>query len=69
MRFWSTDVAADVRELDGRGVEFDTVEFGELKMVDHVLTSPRHREVGAVQGHLDGQHPGAVPTGMSPGGP
>ena len=40
VRFWSTDIAADVRELDGRGVEFDTVEFGDLKMVDHVLTSP-----------------------------
>jgi catechol 2,3-dioxygenase-like lactoylglutathione lyase family enzyme len=40
VRFWSTDIAADVRELDGRGVEFDRVEFGDLKMVDHVLTSP-----------------------------
>ena len=40
VRFWSADVAADVRELAGRGVEFDTVEFGDLKMVDHVLTSP-----------------------------
>ncbi|HEY5169599.1 MAG TPA: VOC family protein [Thermoleophilia bacterium] len=40
VRFWSRDIAADVRELDGRGVEFDTVEFGDLKMADHVLTSP-----------------------------
>jgi catechol 2,3-dioxygenase-like lactoylglutathione lyase family enzyme len=40
VRFWSRDIAADIRELDGRGVEFDTVEFGDLKMVDHVLTSP-----------------------------
>jgi len=40
VRFWSADVAADVRELAGRGIEFDTVEFGDLKMVDHVLTSP-----------------------------
>jgi catechol 2,3-dioxygenase-like lactoylglutathione lyase family enzyme len=40
VRFWSTDVAADVRELLGRGVEFDQVEFGEFKMVDHVLTTP-----------------------------
>ena len=40
VRFWSTDVAADVRELVARGVEFDLVEFGDLKMVDHVLTSP-----------------------------
>jgi catechol 2,3-dioxygenase-like lactoylglutathione lyase family enzyme len=40
VRFWSTDVAADVRELVRRGVEFDTVEFGNFKMVDHVLTTP-----------------------------
>jgi catechol 2,3-dioxygenase-like lactoylglutathione lyase family enzyme len=40
VRFWSTDIAADVREQAGRGVEFDLVEFGDLKMVDHVLTSP-----------------------------
>jgi catechol 2,3-dioxygenase-like lactoylglutathione lyase family enzyme len=40
VRFWSSDIAADVRDLAARGVEFDLVEFGELKMVDHVLTSP-----------------------------
>ncbi len=40
VRFWSTDIAADVAELAGRGVEFDLVEFGDLKMTDHVLTSP-----------------------------
>jgi predicted enzyme related to lactoylglutathione lyase len=40
VRFWSTDITADVRELADRGVAFDTVEFGDLKMVDHVLTSP-----------------------------
>jgi predicted enzyme related to lactoylglutathione lyase len=40
VRFWSTDIAANVQELVDRGVEFDLVEFGELKMVDHVLTSP-----------------------------
>jgi catechol 2,3-dioxygenase-like lactoylglutathione lyase family enzyme len=40
VRFWSTDIAADVRDLVARGIEFDLVEFGELKMVDHVLTSP-----------------------------
>lgn len=40
VRFWSTDIAADVQELVARGVEFDHVEFGDLKMVDHVLTSP-----------------------------
>jgi catechol 2,3-dioxygenase-like lactoylglutathione lyase family enzyme len=40
VRFWSADIAADVKELAARGVEFDLVEFGDLKMVDHVLTSP-----------------------------
>ena len=40
VRFWCTDVAADVRELVGRGVGFELVEFGDFKMVDHVLTTP-----------------------------
>ena len=40
VRFWCTAVATDVRELVGRGVQFDQVEFGEFKMLDHVLTTP-----------------------------
>jgi catechol 2,3-dioxygenase-like lactoylglutathione lyase family enzyme len=40
VRLWSADVAADVSELLARGVEFDMVEFGDFKMVDHVLTTP-----------------------------
>ena len=40
VRFWTADVAADVRELVGRGVVFDELEIGEMKTVDHVLTSP-----------------------------
>ena len=40
VRFWSTDIAADVRELVDRGVVFDELEFGEMKTVDHVMTSP-----------------------------
>ena len=40
LRVWSADVAADVSEVVGRGVEFDLVEFGDFKMVDHVLTTP-----------------------------
>ncbi len=40
VRFWCADVADDVRELVGRGVEFDQVEFGDFKMVDRVLTTP-----------------------------
>jgi hypothetical protein len=40
VRFWCADVAADVSELVGRGVEFDLVEFGDFKMADHVLSTP-----------------------------
>jgi catechol 2,3-dioxygenase-like lactoylglutathione lyase family enzyme len=40
VRLWSADVAADVTELVERGVEFDVVEFGDFKMVDHVLATP-----------------------------
>jgi len=40
VRFWSTDIAADVGELAGRGVVFDELEIGEMKTVDHILTSP-----------------------------
>ena len=40
VRFWTADIAADVQELVGRGVEFDLVEFGDFKMVDHVLATP-----------------------------
>jgi predicted enzyme related to lactoylglutathione lyase len=40
VRFWCADVAGDVSELAKRGVKFDLVEFGDFKMVDHVLTTP-----------------------------
>ncbi len=40
VRFWSTDVAADVQELVARGVLFDDIDMGAMKTVDHVLTSP-----------------------------
>ena len=40
VRFWSSDIAADVRELAERGVVFDELEIGEFKTVDHVMTSP-----------------------------
>lgn len=40
VRFWSSDIAADLQELAARGAEFDQVELGDLKMVDHVSTSP-----------------------------
>ena len=40
VRFWCADIAADVSELVGRGVQFDLVEFGDFKIIDHVLTTP-----------------------------
>jgi len=40
VRFWSDDVAADVRELAARGVVFEDYDFETLKTVDHVATTP-----------------------------
>jgi catechol 2,3-dioxygenase-like lactoylglutathione lyase family enzyme len=40
VRFWTDDVASDVKELVDRGIEFDEIDIGEMKTVDHVLTSP-----------------------------
>ena len=39
VRFWSTDVAADVAELSGRGVVFEEYDFPTFKTVDSVATS------------------------------
>jgi len=40
VRFWSTDVAADVEELRGRGVVFEEYDFPTFKTVDGIATSP-----------------------------
>ena len=40
MRFWPSDITADVAELTGRGVEFDEYDTETFKTVDHVVTSP-----------------------------
>jgi catechol 2,3-dioxygenase-like lactoylglutathione lyase family enzyme len=40
VRFWSSDVARDVAELVGRGVEFEEYDLGDFKTVDHIVTSP-----------------------------
>ncbi len=40
VRFWSTDVDADVKELVGHGVSFEEYDFETLKTVDHVATTP-----------------------------
>lgn len=40
VRFWSSDVEADVRELAAHGVAFEDYDFPTLKTVDHVATTP-----------------------------
>ena len=39
VRFWSTDVEADVDELVARGVTFEDYDFETLKTVNHVATT------------------------------
>lgn len=39
VRFWSTDVEADVSELVARGVIFEDYDFETLKTVNHVATT------------------------------
>jgi predicted enzyme related to lactoylglutathione lyase len=39
VRFWSTDVERDVRELVARGVVFEDYDFPTLKTIDHVATT------------------------------
>ena len=40
VRFWTDDVAADVKELVDRGVVFDEFDMGAFKTIDHVVTTP-----------------------------
>lgn len=40
VRFWTSDVATDVRELKSRGVVFDEYHFPTFKTVDSIGTSP-----------------------------
>src|SRR3954451_5820320 len=40
VRFWTSDVEADVRELAARGVTFEEYDYPTLKTVDHVATTP-----------------------------
>jgi catechol 2,3-dioxygenase-like lactoylglutathione lyase family enzyme len=39
VRFWTADIAKDVAEFVGRGVEFEEYDSGAFKTVDHVVTS------------------------------
>lgn len=40
VRFWSQDIASDVRDLASRGVTFDELDMGAIKTIDHVATVP-----------------------------
>ena len=40
VRFWTSDVAADVHALVDRGVVFDELDMGTIKTVDHIATTP-----------------------------
>ena len=40
VRFWSEDVAGEVRELSERGIVFEEYDFPTFKTVDHIVTSP-----------------------------
>jgi catechol 2,3-dioxygenase-like lactoylglutathione lyase family enzyme len=40
VRFWSSDVEADVRDLSARGVIFEEYDFPTLKTINHVATTP-----------------------------
>jgi catechol 2,3-dioxygenase-like lactoylglutathione lyase family enzyme len=43
LSFEVDDVASEVRELEGRGVEFEDYDTAELRTVDHIFTSERGR--------------------------
>jgi predicted enzyme related to lactoylglutathione lyase len=39
VRFWTSDIEADVRELGARGVTFEEYDFPTLKTVGHIATT------------------------------
>jgi catechol 2,3-dioxygenase-like lactoylglutathione lyase family enzyme len=40
VRFWTTDIDQDVKELADRGVEFDDYDTPTFKTVNHIATTP-----------------------------
>ena len=38
LRFWSTAIEKDVKELAAAGVVFDELDMGAIKTVDHIAT-------------------------------
>lgn len=39
VRFWTSDVEADVRDLTARGVAFEDYDYPTLKTVNHIATT------------------------------
>lgn len=39
VRFWTSDVEADVRALTARGVTFEDYDFPSLKTINHIATT------------------------------
>jgi hypothetical protein len=39
VRFWTSDVEADVKDLAARGVTFEEYDYPTLKTVNHVATT------------------------------
>jgi predicted enzyme related to lactoylglutathione lyase len=40
VRFWTRDIASDVKALVDRGVVFDELDMGSIKTIDHIATTP-----------------------------
>jgi catechol 2,3-dioxygenase-like lactoylglutathione lyase family enzyme len=40
VRFWTRDIASDVKALVDRGVVFDELDMGPIKTIDHIATTP-----------------------------
>lgn len=40
VRFWTSDIASDVKALVDRGVVFDELDMGTFKTIDHIATTP-----------------------------
>ena len=40
VRFWTSDISADVKSLVDRGVVFDELDMGTIKTIDHIATTP-----------------------------
>src|SRR5450755_3419279 len=40
VRFWSSDIDADVAELVAKGIEFEEYDMDAFKTINHVVTSP-----------------------------